>query len=141
MPLKFLRARFIAAVLVVLAVLSCLAYAAYRTELSPWWRAHGGGIPYVLFWIFLLHFFWPNPKLLFRICAAVVLVTTGLEFLQLWNPEPLATIRETRFGVALLGNTFVWMDIPPYFIGGGIGYLVLWVCTSIRRSQASATDL
>ena len=68
----------------------------------------------------------------------MVLAICGLEFLQLHNPEPLATFRRTRFGAALLGNVFVWADIPPYFIGGLIGWLVLWVlniCNGTWRNK------
>ena len=65
------------------------------------------------------------------LCLAV-LVVCGLEFFQLYNPEPLATFRRTRFGAALLGSTFVWADIPPYFIGGVIGWLILMVVGSRR---------
>ena len=31
----------------------CLLYAAVRPQLPDWWRHHGGGVPYVLFWISL----------------------------------------------------------------------------------------
>ena len=134
---KRTQPRIIAVLLVVIAVIGCLTYAWCRPSLPPWWRGHGGGIPYVLFWIFLAFLVWPARKHALRICVAVVLVTTALEFLQLWNPEPLATIRSTRFGVALLGNSFDWADIPPYFVGGLIGYLVLFASSTPGRCNTS----
>ena len=82
-------------------------------------------MPYVLFFIFLIYTIIPKVGWALRICALVVLVTCGLEVLQLWNPELLATFRKTRFGAALLGTTFVWNDFPPYFIGGAIGWVTL----------------
>ena len=50
------------------------------------------------------------------------------------RPRSLATVastpwltafRSTVFGAALLGSGFVWNDIPPYFIGGLLGWLML----------------
>ncbi|MDB2687171.1 DUF2809 domain-containing protein [Mariniblastus sp.] len=108
------------------SVVWCLAYAKYRGQISnDWIRDNGGGVPYTVFWILLVAVFWPSKRLALRISIIVVLVVCGLEFFQLYNPEPLASFRRTRFGAALLGNTFVWSDIPPYFIGGLIGWLVL----------------
>ena len=104
----------------------CLAYAAFRNQLNnDWIQQNGGGVPYTVFWILLAAVFWPSKRLALRICVVAVLVICGLEFFQLYNPEPLRTFRRTRFGAALLGSTFVWHDIPPYFIGGLIGWLLL----------------
>ena len=104
----------------------CLAYGGFRHQISnDWIRQNGGGVPYTVFWVLFVAVFWPSKRLALRISVLVVLAVCGLEFLQLYNPEPLATFRRTRFGAALLGNVFVWSDIPPYFIGGLIGWLVL----------------
>lgn len=104
----------------------CFVYAAFRSQLNNVWiQQNGGGVPYTVFWILLVAVFWPSKRLALRICIVVVLAVCGLEFFQLYNPEPLATFRRTRFGAALLGSTFVWNDIPPYFIGGAIGWVVL----------------
>lgn len=116
-----------------LSVVLCLAYGAFRSRLdNQWIQQNGGGVPYTVFWILLAAVFWPSKRLALRICVLAVLVVCGLEFFQLYNPEPLATFRRTRFGAALLGSTFVWADIPPYFIGGVIGWLILMVVGSRR---------
>ena len=116
-----------------LSVVLCLAYGAFRSRLdNQWIQQNGGGVPYTVFWILLAAVFWPTKRLALRICVLAVLVVCGLEFFQLYNPEPLATFRRTRFGAALLGSTFVWADIPPYFIGGVIGWLILMVVGSRR---------
>lgn len=108
------------------SVVWCLAYAGFRSQLSnDWIQQNGGGVPYTVFWILFVAMFWPSKRLVLRICILVVLVVCGLEFFQLYNPEPLASFRRTRFGAALLGSSFVWNDIPPYFIGGLIGWAVL----------------
>ena len=125
---SWLSRRWLVVLACLLSVVWCLAYAAFRSRFdNQWIQENGGGVPYTVFWILLAAVFWPNKRLALRICVLAVLVICGLEFFQLYNPEPLATFRKTRFGVALLGNTFVWADIPPYFIGGVIGWLVLMV--------------
>lgn len=125
---NWLSRRWLVMLVCLLSVVWCLAYAAFRSRLdNQWIQQNGGGVPYTVFWILLAAVFWPNKRLALRICVLAVLVICGLEFFQLYNPEPLATFRRTRFGAALLGNTFVWADIPPYFIGGAIGWLVLMV--------------
>jgi len=124
----WLSRRWLIMVACSLSVVWCLAYAAFRSLLdNQWIQQNGGGVPYTVFWILLAAVFWPSKRFALRICVLAVLLICGLEFFQLYNPEPLATFRRTRFGAALLGNTFVWDDIPPYFIGGVIGWLVLMV--------------
>ena len=123
---NWLSRRWPVMVACLLSVAWCLAYAFFRSRLdNQWIQQNGGGVPYTVFWILLAAVFWPSKRLALRICILAVLVICGLEFFQLYNPEPLATFRRTRFGAALLGNTFVWADIPPYFIGGVIGWVLL----------------
>ena len=119
-----------------LAIGLCLGYARFRDNLSPWWNQHGGGIPYVMFWIAAVFVIAPKRNYIFTICVSCVLVTCLLEFAQLWNPQPLAGFRRTKFGAALLGTSFNWNDFPAYFIGGFIGYIVLKSLTTWRRAEA-----
>ncbi len=113
------------------SVVWCFAYAAFRSQLSnDWMQQNGGGVPYTVFWILLAAVVWPSKRLALRICVWAVILICGLEFFQLYNPEPLSTFRRTRLGAALLGSSFVWHDIPPYFIGGLIGWILLKVLGS-----------
>ena len=107
------------------SVAACLGYAALRSSMPVGWlRSNGGGVPYVVFWILLSAIVWSQKKNALPIAVAATLVTCGLEFFQLYNPEPLAAFRRTSFGAALLGSSFAWADIPPYFIGGAIGWAI-----------------
>lgn len=103
----------------------CLAYHFWRQSLPNWWRASGGGIPYVMFWVSFWFVFLPRASRVLAIAIGCTLFTCGLEVLQLWQPPGLTEFRATAFGAALLGNQFVWSDIPPYLIGGGLGWLML----------------
>ncbi len=111
----------------------CLAYAKFRSDLPTWWASYGGGIPYVLFWILLWFIAFPKRNWVLPICLFCVAFTCLLEVAQLWNPEPIASFRKTRFGAALLGSTFVWNDFPPYLMGGVVGYIVLQSLLKLDR--------
>lgn len=93
--------------------------------------------------MFFITFFcavYPRPRNLMTISIAVTLATCGLEFLQLWQPHWLTQFRSTRLGAALLGTTFTWMDLPPYFIGGVMGYgamAILWNAMGLKSSSSS----
>ncbi|MEZ4387181.1 MAG: DUF2809 domain-containing protein [Candidatus Krumholzibacteriia bacterium] len=115
------------------AVVACLAYDRWRADLPDWWRSHGGGIPYVVFWITLWFAILPVRRWAPVICLAVTMLTCGLEFAQLWRPAALVRFRETRFGAAWLGGSFTWHDLPPYIIGGLVGYAVLLAVQRLGR--------
>ncbi len=119
------RPRIIPLLACLLAVLACLGYDRFRPDLPAWWREHGGGIPYVVFWVLLWGTTLASRKLVLPIAGYCTLFTCGLEFLQLWQPQFLSPVRSTRIGAALLGSTFAWGDFPAYFVGGLVGYLVL----------------
>lgn len=112
----------------------CFLYARLRTHLPTWWSQHGGGVPYVMFFIALFCTLLPRRRHLLAIAIFVTLGTCGLEFLQLWHPSWLTQFRATKFGAALLGTTFVWNDIPPYFIGGAAGYVTMAAAWRLRKT-------
>lgn len=121
--------RWGAVVVCVLSVVACLVYDRVRGGLPDWWRQHGGGIPYVVFWISFLFLFCPRRRCVLPVSVTATLATSLLEFLQLWQPHWLMQFRATKFGAALLGSGFTWADFPPYFMGGAIGYLLLILVT------------
>ncbi len=59
-------------------------------------------------------------------------VTCVIEFLQLWHPSWLQTIRATRPGRLVLGTHFSWWDFPAYFVGGAMSWIVLKVMRMFR---------
>ena len=126
--------RFRAFVLCLFAVAVCLTYGILRNSFSGWWRQNGGGVPYVLFFITLAFTIFPTRRSILPICLGTTLITSALELLQLWKPEWLVEIRRTTAGAALLGSDFSWMDIPPYFIGGLLGWLLLTALESSRQT-------
>lgn len=109
----------------VLAIVLCYIYAQTRGQFPEWWRNHAGGILYVLMGIMLSYVAFPKPKWILSICIGVVFIASALEVLQLWDFEPLTTLRKFKVGAALFGTVFRWPDFPPYVIGGVIGYITL----------------
>jgi hypothetical protein len=67
------------------------------------------------------------------IVLVVLLVTCSLEFLQLWRPTPLESLRKTFMGQAVLGTTFTWSDFPYYGLGAVIGWI--WLKILNRKSD------
>lgn len=126
----------VAVLLCIASVVACLAYDHTRSTLPEWWREHGGGIPYVCFWIAFWFTIFPCRRCILPISIVVTVSTCLLEFMQLWKPAWLMQIRATRFGAALLGSGFTWNDFPPYFIGGVVGALIL---VSVSRGSREAS--
>ena len=101
----------------------------YAGPLAEWVNNSLGGVFYVLFWCLVI--FGCLPKARPRgIALAVVAVTGGLEFLQLWHPPFLEWLRSYGLGQILLGTTFAWSDFPYYVIGGGLGW---WWMQALRH--------
>ncbi|MBD3222088.1 DUF2809 domain-containing protein [bacterium] len=128
-PLRARHRRLLAGLLCLVTVAVCLGYDHWRGDLPAWWRDHGGGIPYVVFWITLAHAVILRPRAILAISVLVTGATCLLEALQLWQPDWLMTFRATRLGAALLGSGFSWADLPPYLLGGVIGHLVVSLIT------------
>ena len=115
------------------AILLCLIPMGYglrfRAPIAPEWRDATGGAVYVTLWIVFVALFWVRNAA-WKISVAVLSITCFLEFLQLWHPAWLETLRATFPGRVLLGTTFGWDDFPPYLAGAILGWLVL---TTVRR--------
>jgi hypothetical protein len=88
---------------------------------STWVAGNAGGFLYVVFWIFVVLALFPRLSAL-SVAVAVAIVTSALEFAQLWHPPFLERIRSTFLGRALLGSTFAWSDFPYYAAGALAAY-------------------
>jgi hypothetical protein len=111
-PTVRLRLLFILAIVVPLG----LATKFYAGPAEVWVHAHAGGFLYVVFWCLLALAIWPQTSP-WVVGIVVLLITSALEFLQLWHPPVLQAIRSTFFGHALIGSSFSWSDFPYYVAG------------------------
>jgi len=101
-----------------------LAAKFYQGPLEFWVNNSFSSIFYEAFWIFLaisIRPQWPPGWVSFW----VFIVTSILEFLQLWKPPFLQAIRSTFMGRMLLGTTFVWSDFLYYVLGCSLTWLFL----------------
>ncbi|MCG6912817.1 DUF2809 domain-containing protein [bacterium BMS3Abin03] len=96
----------------------------YSGPAKDWVNNSLGGVLYEIFWCLLVFMFFVNIKI-WKITLSVFIATCILEILQLWHPPFLELIRSYFIGRTILGTSFSWFDFIYYFIGCGIGYLLL----------------
>src|SRR5688572_10411905 len=60
---------------------------------------------------------WPAPG----IAVAALLIGAGVEVLQLYQGEPLGSLRRTALGGLVLGHGFLWSDLFLYAVGAAAG--------------------
>jgi hypothetical protein len=53
-----------------------------------------------------------------------LLICFAIEFLQLYNAEWMLAIRRTTLGHYVLGQGFIWSDLPYYTLGIIIAFLI-----------------
>lgn len=99
---------------------------------ASWVNDSLGGVLYEIFWCLLFFLFFVKAKA-WVIATSVFIVTCFLELLQLWHPEFLEFIRSYFIGRTLLGTSFNLFDFIYYFIGSGIGYLILSRLQKLRN--------
>ena len=108
------------AVALALVTAAGLAMKRLPAAAGTWPGDHGAGVAYVVFWILLLLLLRPTLAIA-PLTAGVLLVTCGLEVLQLWHPPALETLRASFLGHALIGSSFSLWDFPHYVAGGLLG--------------------
>jgi hypothetical protein len=88
---------------------------------SGWIANCLGGTFYVVFWVLVLLALFPTLSA-GKVAVGVLAGTIVLEFLQLWHPPLLESLRSSFLGRTILGTTFSWIDIPFYILGAGLAY-------------------
>ena len=96
----------------------------YSGLCSSWVNDSLGGVLYVIFWALLLSLFLPKIHPL-KVSIIVFTVTCILEFLQLWHPAFLESVRNNFIGQTLIGTSFSRLDFLHYFIGFLVSLVVL----------------
>lgn len=104
----------------------------YSGPLSGWVNNNAAGILFEVFWILFVFLFVTKEEVLNKIPVLIFIITSFLEFLQLWHPTFLEIIRSNFLGRTLIGTTFSWLDFPHYILGCIIGWI--WI---IKLSKIS----
>ena len=102
---------------------------------AAWVVGSLGGSIYVMFWSFLGLTLWPasSPG---RVAAGVFGGTVAIEFLQLWHPPLLETLRSTLLGQTVLGGVFSWVDIPFYAVGAVASAVIARIMLGRRNRES-----
>ena len=100
---------------------------------AKWVNDSLGGFLYEIFWSLVISFILIKAKA-WKIALSVFIVTSILEFLQLWHPVFLEIIRSTFIGRTIIGTTFVPSDFIYYTIGSFVGWILL---KKIKKSTNS----
>lgn len=108
----------------------------YEGPAQIWVNNSLGGLFYEIFWCLVAGFVFTNinPR---KIAIWVFILTCFLEFLQLWHPSFLETVRSGFIGRTILGNSFTWNDFPYYFAGSFLGFLWLAGINNLCRLKSS----
>jgi hypothetical protein len=133
----FFRRRWIFAALFVVTPVGFL-FKWYSGPAYHWFNNYGAAVMYEIFWCVVIFLFYPRKEATTKIAVGVLIVTSLLETLQLWQPWFLEQVRSTFLGRALLGTTFVWWDFPHYVLGCLIGWLLV---RGLSRGFDSAASL
>jgi len=112
--------------LVLLLIIIPIGFATklYSGPGKDWVNNSLGGVFYEMFWCLFIYFVFIKLKN-WKIAISVFIATGIIEIIQLWHPPFLEFIRSYFIGRTILGTSFSWLDFIYYFIGCGIGYLLL----------------
>ena len=85
-------------------------------------------VGYEVFFMLLVFLVVPHRSAIAPITISFCLATCALEFLQLWRPPWLQSLRSTFPGKGLLGDTCSWWDLPTNPFACLLGwYLLRWL--------------
>ena len=126
--------------LVCLAIVTPLGFASKFTPgPGAWWfNDYAGGLLYEVFWVLVVMLVRPTLPVV-RVAWVVFGVTSALEFLQLWDPPPLAAIRRSFLSRTLIGTTFGWWDFVHYAAGCAVGVFLVRRLGARREAVSAAT--
>ncbi|MEA2103440.1 MAG: DUF2809 domain-containing protein [Candidatus Cloacimonadota bacterium] len=120
--------------LISLIIVTPLGFATkfYNGIFAEWVNNSLGGVFYEIFWclIFLFIFVRLKPIL---ISIFVFLITSVLEFTQLFSNPFLNVIRSNFIGRTIIGSSFVWSDFVYYFFGCTIAYF--WIILFLKSDK------
>jgi hypothetical protein len=121
------KSRIRARTLIALAVVVPLGFVLKSYSGPTDWliRNWGASICYEVLWMLAAFLLVPRRSAALPIALWVCAITIALEFLQLWHPPFLEAVRSNYIGQGLLGNVFVWSDLPIYPVGCALGWVLL----------------
>ncbi|MCK4357390.1 MAG: DUF2809 domain-containing protein [Candidatus Cloacimonetes bacterium] len=96
------------------------------------------GVFYEIFWCLVIFFIFTKLSPL-NIATIVFIITSLLEFTQLWKSPFLEIIRKNFIGRTLIGSSFIWSDFFYYLIGCIIAYL--WMSSVLKKTNYHSVSI
>ena len=131
------RTQAVAALILLLLIPVGFYSKLYKGPADYWVNNSLSGVFYEILWCLFFFLVFPRARAGI-IAASVFLVTSAVEFLQLWQPAFLVPLRNNFFGQALVGNAFTWSDFPYYAAGCLLGWFSMRGISSAARKGISA---
>ncbi|WP_017304284.1 DUF2809 domain-containing protein [Spirulina subsalsa] len=129
------RPRFLTLFYLLLIIPLGLSAKFYQGWGSAWVNDSFSSIFYEMAWCLVFFLIFPRRQAIWPIALGVFLCTSILEFLQLWHPPWLQTIRATLLGRLILGVAFDWSDFLYYVIGSVLGGFLLQHIWALTEGQ------
>lgn len=129
---KNFRKRIIA--LIALIIITPLGFYTkfYSGPYSEWVNDSLGGLFYVIFWCLIVNIILIRSRA-WKIAVFVLLMTSCIEFLQLWHPPFLENLRSNFIGQTILGNSFNPTDFIYYVMGSLLGLSLLSIINEEKK--------
>lgn len=121
---RILKERKRAIILLIVITLIGFYTKVYSGPAKDWVNNSLGGVFYEIFWCLIVSLLFKNPKSSV-IAVWVFGVTCLLEFLQLSHLLVLEFIKRYFIGRVIIGTSFSRVDFIYYFVGSGVGYLII----------------
>ena len=115
-PLKYL-------LLILTVMLLGLSSRRLALYLPNWLNLWLGDALWALMVYFMTAFLLRKSKIS-RVALGAVFFSFAVEFSQLYHPQWLDALRQTRLGGLILGYEFLWSDLVAYTMGIGVGMLL-----------------
>lgn len=115
-PLKYL-------LLILTVMLLGLSSRRLALYLPNWLNLWLGDALWALMVYFMTAFLLRKSKIS-RVALGAVFFSFAVEFSQLYHPQWLDALRQTRLGGLILGYGFLWSDLVAYTMGIGVGMLL-----------------
>ena len=125
------QSRVLKIALMVLIFITALYTKEYRGEYQNIITAHIGGVFYVLFGALLFSVLFPALKP-WQATLLALGCTSLLEFIQYFRFPFLIELTKSKVFLYLLGNSFNAVDFVYYFMGAGLGFVVLVLLRSTK---------
>lgn len=135
------RTRLLAASMIALVIPLGLLARSHRAgatleTLDGFLATYAGDTLWPVMFYFMGRFVWPAARCR-TLVWAVLAITLGLEFSQLWKPPLLQFLRAQPISGFILGNHFIWSDVVCCLAGTALAFVIDWLFLDAQKGSDS----